>query len=439
MSARDFDVVVIGARCAGAPLATFLAREGVRVLVVDRAPLPSDQVLSTHTIHPPGFDVLEELGVGEAVLSAVRPARCARLVKGDAAVDVCFDEGRIEVCPRRERLDGLLQDAAREAGAELRDRTRATEVVFEGERAVGVRLEAGGSTTDVRADLVVGADGRHSTVAGEVGAEEYLAYDAPRAIYWTYWDAPSEWWSDAYPFDLYLAARGDDFRWLFQTDDDRILTGSNPAADRVESWREDPLGSLVENLGRDPVTGPLVRGREPVTKVRGTIRERYFFRRAAGPGWALVGDAGHHKDYIIGDGITEALLQARGLAAAILEGTDLALERWWRARDVEALGPYFWGRDEGTPEPPGPLTQAVFRRIAADPDLARRMTRLPEHDASPYDLLPPGPVLRALAGCLLRGQLGALGEFLAQGRRAKEFGAELARRRALLDEAAAAA
>lgn len=437
MTRPDFDVIIVGARCAGAPLATFLARTGARVLLVDRASLPSDQVLSTHTIHPPGFDVLEELGVGDAVLSRLRPALRGRLVRGDAAVDVSFGEGRIECCPRRERLDGLLQDAAREAGAELRDRTRATAVLFDGERAVGVRLETDGGATDVRADLVVGADGRHSTVAEQVGAKEYLAYDAPRAIYWAYWDAPSEWWSDRYPFDLYLAARGHDFRWIFQTDDDGILIGSNPSVDRVDAWREDPLGSLLENLGRDPVTGPLAAGRAPVTRVRGTIRERYFFRRAAGPGWALVGDAGHHKDYIIGDGITEALLQARGLAEAIGEGTDRALERWWRARDVEALGPYFWGRDEGLPEPPGPLTRAIIRRLAADPALARQMTRLPEHQAAPYDLLPAGPVLRALAGCLLRGEFGALREFVAQGRRAKEFRLEMRKREELLERATA--
>ncbi|MBW3565698.1 MAG: FAD-dependent monooxygenase [Acidobacteria bacterium] len=64
-----YDVVIVGARCAGAALATFLARSGVRVLVVDRNPLPSDQVLSTHTIHPPGVDILDDLGVGQPVRS----------------------------------------------------------------------------------------------------------------------------------------------------------------------------------------------------------------------------------------------------------------------------------------------------------------------------------------------------------------------------------
>lgn len=138
-----YDTVIVGARCAGASLATLLARRGARVLVVDRDRLPSDQVLSTHTIHPPGVDVLDELGVG------------------DAWADVSFAPGRCGLCPRRTRLDGLLQSAAVEAGAELRDRTRATDVLFEDDRAVGVRLEARGTV-----EGSAGASGR-ARVAGD--------------------------------------------------------------------------------------------------------------------------------------------------------------------------------------------------------------------------------------------------------------------------------
>ena len=103
------------------------------------------------------------------------------------------------------------------------------------------------------------------------------------------------------------------------------------------TWRADPDAALVADLASDSTTGPLIAGSAPDGPVRGTLKERYFFRRAAGNGWTLVGDAGHHKEFVIGDGITEALLQARGLASAIAKGTDAALHRWWRARDVDAL------------------------------------------------------------------------------------------------------
>ncbi len=124
---------------------------------------------------------------------------------------------------------------------------------------------------------------------------------------------------------------------------------------RGRTWRHRPLEALRESLSRDPVTASLIEDREPVGKVRGTIKERYYFRRGAGPG----------------------------------------LERWWRARDVEALPHYYWGRDE------------------------------------------VAPVLRALAGSLLRGRVQALRELLEQVRRAKEFRRELARRRKLLERATA--
>ena len=91
------------------------------------------------------------------------------------------------------------------------------------------------------------------------------------------------------------------------------------------------------------------------------MKERYFFRRAAGNGWTLVGDAGHHKEFVIGDGITEALLQARSLASAIRQGTDAALYRWWRARDVEALPLFFLGQDEGALGPPSSSSRSSFR------------------------------------------------------------------------------
>lgn len=107
-----FDLVVVGARCAGAAFGAFVARAGAKVLMVDRDRLPSDQVLSTHTIHPPGVDILEELGVGSELRQVTPKNPRMRLRRDEAVVDVTFTNGRHELCPRRERLDGLLQKAA---------------------------------------------------------------------------------------------------------------------------------------------------------------------------------------------------------------------------------------------------------------------------------------------------------------------------------------
>lgn len=462
---NDFDVIVVGARCAGAPLATFLARSGVRVLAIDKDPLPSDQVLSTHTIHPPGIAVLDEIGVGDAIRSVTPPTRTARFRKADAWADVDYLDGRAGYCPRRKRLDGLLQDAAVRAGAVLRDRARATRLLFEDDRVVGVTVEHEGRSEDIRAGLVVGADGRRSFVAEQVGAEEYLAYDAPRAMYWAYWDAPETWWTDRYPFDMYLAHVGSTIRVIFQTDDDQILVGSLPAAETARSWSSDAEGSLRDSLSEDPLVDSLLDDEPPASSTRGTLKERFFFRRGAGPGWALVGDAGHHKDYVVGDGITEALLQAKSLAEAIVggnvetpaegteeklvegprearsegtdsafvEGTDEALLRWWRARDVEALPQFYWGKEEGAAGQPGELESMVVRKVSRRAELKRRMARLPHHLTSPYDALPVSEILPVVLGGLLRGRFGVVPEFLANGRRAAEYARVLKEREELLE------
>ncbi|HSK10059.1 MAG TPA: FAD-dependent monooxygenase, partial [Vicinamibacterales bacterium] len=328
-------------------------------------------------------------------------------------------------------------DAARAAGADLRDRTRLTALVWEGERVVGVRATAaGGDEQEFRASLVVGADGRHSTVARLVQAEEYLGYDSPRAMYWGYWPAPRIWRDrSAYPFDMYIGKTGRDARVIFQTDGDQLLIGSLPPVAAAPAWRSDPEGALKANLAGDPATARLVAEGQPDGGVKGTVKERYFFRRGAGPGWALLGDAGHHKEFIIGDGITEALIQARSLSAAIARGTDEARVAWWRARDVEALPLFFFGQDEGAVRAPLKLEEVVFSRVARMPELLSRMAEVMEHRVSPYEAFPAALILRWTLGATLRGSPRVLADFLAIGLRGAAVGRELRRRRRLLEGA----
>jgi flavin-dependent dehydrogenase len=433
------DVIVVGARCAGATLATFLARAGASVLLMDKDRLPSDQIVSTHTIHPPGLDVLDEVGVGAAIRAVAPPTHIVRLRKNDAFVDIEFPPERAEYCPRRKRLDGLLQDAAASAGAQILDQTRVTSLLREGHRVVGVRAAAQGGQEHVfRANLIVGADGRHSTVARQVEAQEYLAYEAPRGMFWGYWNAPMFWRTDpAYPFGMYVANTDGHIRVIFQTDHNQLLIGSLPPLDQAMAWRTDPDAALIADLASDSTTGPLIAGSAPDGPVRGTVKERYFFRRAAGDGWTLVGDAGHHKEFVIGDGITEALLQARSLAAAVAQGTDAALQRWWRARDVGALPYFFLGRDEGAVGPPMELQQVVFSHVAKTPSLLARMAATMEHTLSPLETFPVRQVLWWTLGAALRGSLGVVPEFLAMGRRGSADNRELSLRRQLLVEAEA--
>jgi 2-polyprenyl-6-methoxyphenol hydroxylase-like FAD-dependent oxidoreductase len=413
-----------------------LARAGASVVLIEREPLHTDQVLSTHTIHPAGLDVLDEIGVGDAVRAVAPPSRTLRIAKNDAFVDMLFADGRAEYCPRRQRLDGLLQDAAAAAGAEVRERTRVISLIQEGGRVAGLRTtDRAGHTHDVPAHLVVGADGRHSTIAKLVQAQEYLGYDAPRALYWAYWNAPPAW--RQHPFDFYVGNRRGSIRAVFQTDHNQLLIGSAPPVSEIDNWRRDAASALTRDLLTDPVTAPLVDNNPPDSDVRGTVKERYFFRQSAGPGWALVGDAGHHKEFVIGDGITEALIQVRSLVAAIREGTDAALVRWWRARDVEALPYFFFGKDEGAVGAPLRIQEVVFRKANQSLQLRARLGQVAEHTLSPYEVFPATTVLRWTLGAALRGSPSLLLEFLTMGKRGAMVARELKMRRALLQHATA--
>ena len=413
MERDSYDVVIVGGRCAGAPLATWLARAGVRVLMVEKSALGSDQVLSTHTVHPAGIRVLDELGVGDAVRERCPEMPRFVLRKAHALVSIPLPAGRGERCPRRSRLDGILQRAAIDAGAEVIDRARVTELVFDEGRVVGARIaREGEAVREVRAGLVVGADGRSSMVADAVGAEEYLGYDAPRAMFWAYWDAKGIAADDR---AMYVGHMHGNVRVVFHTDDDQVLVGSMPSIQEGLAWRADPLGHLRADLLRDPVTAPFVEG-EPDGKVRGFVKARYGFRRGAGPGWLLLGDAGLHKDPVTGDGMTEALVQAKSAAAAILEGSEAALERWWRERDLEGLPWFFFGVHEAELRERMPLEGIALERVAGDPALVERIVRVFDRELSPYELVPPSRVIGWVLSGLVRGRGGLVRDFFAMGK-----------------------
>jgi flavin-dependent dehydrogenase len=439
MTGEAYDAVIVGGRCAGAALATFLARDGASVALLDADAAGSDQLISTHTVHPSGMDVLDELGVAEAVRAlAPPPATAIRFEVDGAYVDVELPPGRFECCPRRYRLDRLVQEAAVDAGAEFLDRTRVTEVLVDEGRVTGVRATRDGSTFELKASITVGADGRRSTVAKAVGAEEYLAYDSPRGMFWAYWQPPRVWQSDDFPFDFLLKFDGTHRRVVFSTDDGQLLIGTLPPMRDALAWRPDLEASFLDDLRSDVELEPLVSGGAMTSKVIGTVSERYFFRRSAGPGWALVGDAGHHKDPIIGWGISEALEQAKNLAAAIGAGGDAALERYWRQRDVDSIARFRLAEDRGRLGPINAVFPMVLRKLPGDPALAQRLAREIEYGVNPYELLPvPKVAVWTLAAALRKPSL--LVSFAAQGKRAAAVKAEIGQRRKLLDAIGAGA
>jgi flavin-dependent dehydrogenase len=142
-----YDAIVVGARVAGSSTAMLLARRGLRVLVLDQTSFPSD-TLSSHQLQPPGVALLRKWGLLERIEAAGTPAtRAVRFHATGSIIDGDLSANRLGeplYSPRRTVLDPILVTAAREAGAEFRERARVTDVVFEDGRAVGVLAKSKG-------------------------------------------------------------------------------------------------------------------------------------------------------------------------------------------------------------------------------------------------------------------------------------------------------
>ena len=170
-----YDVLVVGARCAGAATAMLMARSGLRVLVIDRGRYASDTT-STHALMRGGVMQLHRWGLLPRIVAAGTPAvRSTEFHYGEDVVQVEIrPQHGVEAlyAPRRTLLDSTLVDAARAAGAEVRHGcTLAALVRHTDDRVSGaVILDGDGQPVEVTADLVVGADGIGSTVARLAGA-----------------------------------------------------------------------------------------------------------------------------------------------------------------------------------------------------------------------------------------------------------------------------
>lgn len=336
-----YDVIIIGARCAGSPTAMLLARKGHRVLLVERATFPSDTI-STHYVQRPGLLKLKSWGLLDRLqATGCPPIRQlvadfgAVALKGNSAPADEIAEG---CAPRRKVLDQLLAQAAVEAGAELREGFSVQEIIRDGDRVIGLRgRDKGGATVTERARLVIGADGRRSLLARTVEAPVYRARPPLTCFYYTYWSGVQLAGFETYrrPGRAILALPTHDG-----------LSGIAVCWPQQEfpAFRADIEGNYWQTLALAPGLAERVRAGRRAERFAGTADLPNFFRKPYGPGWALVGDAGYNKDPLTGAGISDAFRDAELLATAIDNGLA---ER--RPLD-EALGEYERQRNEAASE-----------------------------------------------------------------------------------------
>lgn len=391
--AERFDVIIVGARCAGSPLATLLARAGLRVCVLDRARFPSDTA-STHAVQASGVKILDRLGVLDALLKVSPRVERGTIAFGGARVDVDGFTDRVGapmLGTRRVTLDAILLEAAAAAGAEVRTQTAVTGLVEDRGRVSGVKTKSG----ELRAPLVVGADGVHSAVARLVGAAKYHQTPAGRLFVWAYFEG-----AGADDDRMWLGSIGDHGFLAFPTDSDLFMAAVVPSLDRRDEVLGDREAIHAKELAHWPELEAVLAGATRFGPVRVMSRDG-FFRQSAGPGWVLVGDAGHFKDPTPGQGISDALRQSAELAPVVEKALggggalDRALHDWWCWRDRDAWEMYWFAHDMGASGPPPLLVQEIQRRIAADPQLLDGFLRILTHDLAPSEVFTASLALAA--------------------------------------------
>ncbi len=372
-----YDAVIVGARCAGAPLAMLLARAGRSVALLDRATFPSD-TMSTHFLWPRGVAQLAEWGL----LDELWRRGCVPIP------EVTFDVGPVQLrgtgplvqgntvscSPRRTVLDTVLVEAAATAGAHVVEDYVVDDVTWAQGRAAGVvgHDRSSSSQSSFTGRLIVGADGLRSTVAARVGARPYRYEEPLTCAYYSYWcgvaDRPTT-----------FHARDGSLVFSWPTNDDlTCVYVAWPATDfsRVKTDPARAFGQSVQQISQ--LVDRLARGQR-VVPFTGTRNLPNQYRTSAGPGWALAGDTGHHKDPCTGMGISDALTSAALLARAVTDDIDNdirldhALARYQHSRDAATANGFDLTLKTAQLAPLSPRMETFYRAVVDQPDATQRV------------------------------------------------------------------
>jgi flavin-dependent dehydrogenase len=396
-----YDAIVVGARVAGSPTAMLLARKGYKVLLLERATFPSD-VISGLYIRLPGAARLQRWGLLDRLAATGAPPieRFNFDVGPFALVGSAPPAGDVAASymPRRRILDPILAEAAVEAGAELRTGFSVQDLLWEGDRVAGIRgRSATGTTVTERARVVIGADGPHSFVARRVQAPLYNTHPTRTCSYQSYWSGMTVDGVELYVRDGRFIVAGPTNEGLVQ------VVVIWPIA-QFHAVRADIEGTFLHALDEHaPDLAERVRAGRREERFYGMADFSNFFRKPFGPGWALVGDAGYHKDAITAQGIADALAGAELLAEALDTGLSgrlplaEALAGYQRRRDAAVLPMYDLTVELAGLEPPPPPMQQLLGALPGNQREINRFLGAMEGTVPIPEFFAPANVERIIA------------------------------------------
>ncbi|MEV6682809.1 NAD(P)/FAD-dependent oxidoreductase [Streptomyces erythrochromogenes] len=416
----DYDVVISGASLAGSAAAILLARRGVSVALLERRSNPDAyEVLCTHSITANAYPVLDEIGLVPAIEKAGAVRNEARwytrwgwiepkAAPGGPALPYAYNV-------RRSTLDPMIRSrAGRTAGVELLLGHRVTGLVREAGRTVGVRASAPQGEREIRARLVVGADGKDSAVAKYAGVPG-RGYENGRFGYFAHFRGlplhgglGHTWFLDP------------DMAYAFPNEDGVTVIAVLPGKKWLPAFRQDLEGSFLTFVRALPEAPP-IDSAERITKITGTVDYPLHSRNPTVPGVALIGDAALTGDPLWGVGCGWALESAHWLAEAVAPAMtgrsgrsgrggqggqgdrggpgdlDASLKAYARRHRRGLRGHQYLAADFARARPFNPLERLMFSAAARDEAVARHMHLFGSRLISPLRFLNPLAVAKASA------------------------------------------
>jgi flavin-dependent dehydrogenase len=355
-TAINFDAIIVGARVAGSAAAILLARQGRRVLLIDKDAFPSDR-LSTHIVLGGGAKVLERMGVLEMLERAggVRFSQMRSIgpdfdYRGELAREGADDRG---LCLGRVRMDAAMIDGARSfEGVTFRERFRLVDLLIEDGVVVGIRGEDASGIHEFRAPLTIGADGMRSSVAQiaseRVGAFKRVDVPCARAYYYAYFEGVSRKNLDDELVTEFESAPGAG-NLLCRCESGFTVAATAFDAAEMQTFRTDLASNLRNYLNRSFAVGRMLDGATMVGKVFSSGLLNNTDRDPVTDGAMLLGDAGLHVDPLFGQGHSFALMSAWIVGELAREwfsggsGNSIpaaTLDEFTRRRDAELM-PYY--------------------------------------------------------------------------------------------------
>lgn len=343
---QEYDVIVVGARIGGAVTAALVGDAGHRVLLVDRATFPSDTV-STHFFRGEfALTVFNRLGVLDEILSFGSPRLSQQYIyaNGQAQYEIEPPQspGDIGYClsVRRTTLDHILvRRAYRSGNVQLSEKTSVHDLLWENQRVIGARLKTNGEEREVRAKIVIGADGCDSTIVRLVQPSVEDSVPGFRAAYLQYvegYASPTHSSHDGPEFSFI----GDEIAYIFPSDNNITCIAISVNLDTFRDFKGQHKARFRERLSHHKGIEARINAAKPIGSVLGHAPRENILRVPVGTGWALVGDAGQYQDPWSGVGIDSASMAGTFLAEALID--------WFsdKSDEMQALSHFHQRRNE---------------------------------------------------------------------------------------------